>query len=133
MRTGTRITRDNIHLLSNEVGISAKDMYNDMVDAKLAHKRTEDNRWSYEFFRKDAKWYDETMKKVQEIRERLNEDMNPKEATIKMYGWITRSNGEKDLSMPMMYDESYPEYAHAIAVEYILTNPDSYHSAMNWN
>ena len=58
--------------------------------------------------------------------------MNPIEATIKQYGWITR-NGKKDLSMPMVSNKDYPEFAHAIAVEYILTNLDSYHSAMNWN
>ena len=133
MRTGIRLTRDNIHLLADEVGVSAKDLYNDMIDAKLAHKRAEDKRWAYEFFRKDEKWYDETMKKVQKIKEILDDDINPIEATIKKYGWITRSNGEKSLSMPMIYDEDYPEYAHAVAVEYILTNLDSYHSAMNWN
>ena len=133
MRTGIRLTRNNIHLLADEVGVSAKDLYNDMVDAKLVYKRSEDKRWAYEFFSKDEKWYDETMEKVQEIRGKLVDDANPIEATIQMYGWITRSNGKKDLSMPMMYDENYPEYAHAIAVEYILTNPDSYHSAMNWN
>ena len=32
----------------------------------------------------------ETMKKVREIRESLPEDMNPIEATIKQYGWITK-------------------------------------------
>ena len=133
MRTGIRLTRNNIHLLADDVGVSAKDLYNDMIDAKLAHKRAEDKRWAYEFFSKDEKWYDETMEKVLKIRERLSDDVNPKEATIQMYGWITRSNGKKDLSMPMMYNENYPEYAHAIAVEYILTNQDSYHSAMNWN
>ena len=133
MRTGIRLTRDNIHLLADEVGVSAKDLYNDMIDAKLAHKRAEDKRWAYEFFRKDEKWYDETMKKVQKIKEILDDDINPIEATIKKYGWITRSNGEKSLSMPMIYDDDYPEYEHAVAVEYILTNLDSYHSAMNWN
>jgi len=54
-------------------------------------------------------------------------------ATIQMYGWITRSKGKKDLSMPMMYEKGYPEYAHAIVVEYILTRLDSYHSVMIWN
>ena len=133
MRTGIRVTRNNIHMLADQVGVSAKDLYNDMVDAKLAHKRAEDKRWAYEFFSKDEKWYAETMEKVQEIRESHDASINPIEATIEMYGWISRSNGKKDLSMPMMYNENYPEYAHAIAVEYILTNPDSYHSAMNWN
>ncbi|NOR56613.1 MAG: hypothetical protein GQ531_10475 [Sulfurovum sp.] len=133
MRTGIRLTRDNIHLLAGEVGVSAKDLYNDMVDAKLAHRRAEDKRWAYEFFGKDEKWYDETMKKVHEIKESLDDGINPIEDTIKKYSWVTRSNGKKDLSMPMMYEEDYPEYAHAISVEYILTNLNSYHSVMNWN
>jgi len=132
MRTGIRITRNNIHQLADEVGVSAKYLYNDMVDAKLAHKRAEDKRWAYEFFRKDEKWYDETMKKVRNIRESLPKDMNPFEATIKKYGWIEK-NGKRELSMPMVYEKDYPEYAHAVAVEYILTNLNSYHSAMNWN
>jgi hypothetical protein len=132
MRTGTRITRNNIHLLAEEVGVSTKELYNDMVDAKLSFKKEQDKRWAYEFFGKDAAWYDETMQKVREIRESLPEDINPIEATIKKYGWITK-NGKKELSMPMVYNEKYPEFAHAIAVEYILTRPDSYHSAMNWN
>jgi len=133
MRIGTRVTRNNIHLLANEAGVSAEELYNDMVNAKLAFKKAQDKKWAYEFFSKDEKWYDDTMKKIQKIREKLDDDANPIEATIKIYGWVTRSNGKKDLSMPMIYDESYPEYAHAIAVEYILTNPDSYHSAVNGN
>ena len=39
MRTGTRITRNNIHLLADEAGISAEELYNDMVDAQLAFKK----------------------------------------------------------------------------------------------
>ena len=132
MRTGTRITRNNIHLLADEVGVSAKDLYNEMVDAQLSFRREQDKRWAYEFFRKDATWYDETMQKVKEIRDSLPEDIKPIEATIKKYGWITK-NGKKNLSMPMLYEKDYPEFAHAIAVEYILTRLNSYHSAMNWN
>lgn len=132
MINGIRITRNNIHMLADEVGISAKDLYNDMVDAKLAHKRAEDKRWAYEFFRKDEQWYDKTIDKVRNIRESLPKDMNHIEATIKMYGWIEK-NGKKELSMPMMYEKDYPEYAHAVAVEYVLTRPDSYHSVMNWD
>ena len=132
MRTGTRITRKNIHLLADEVGVSAKDLYDDMVDAKLALKREQDKKWSYGFFRKDERWYDDTMQKIQDIRESLADDINPKEATIKMYGWIEK-NGKKNLSMPMMSDKDYPVYAYAAAVEFILTNPDSYHKMMNWD
>ncbi len=132
MRTGTRITRNNIHLLADEVGVSAKDLYNEIVDAQLSFRREQDKRWAYEFFGKDTAWYDETMQKVREIRDSLPEDMNPIEWTIKQYGWITK-NGKKELSMPMVSNKDYPEFAHAIAVEYILTNLNSYHSAMNWN
>lgn len=132
MRRGIRITSKNIHLIADEVGVSAKDLYNEMVDTKLEFKREQDKRWAYEFFGKDEKWYEETMQKIRIIRESLANDTNHIEATIKKYGWIEK-NGKKELSMPMMYDEKYPEYAHAIAVEYILSNLNSYHSAMNWN
>ena len=132
MRTGIRIARDNIHQLANEEGVSAAEIYNKMVDSKLSFRREQAKRWAYEFFRKDENWYDETMQKVRNIKEILPKDMNPIEATIKKYGWIEK-NGKKELSMPMIYNEKYPEYAHAAAVEYILTNLSSYHSAMNWN
>ncbi|HIP11538.1 MAG TPA: hypothetical protein EYG73_02350 [Arcobacter sp.] len=132
MRTGLRITGRNIHLLADEVGVSTKDLHSEMLDAKFAFRREQDKRWAYEFFGKDEKWYSETMQKIRNIRESLPSYMNPIEATIKQYGWIEK-NGKKELSMPMMYNEKYPEYAHAVAVEYILTNLSSYHSAMNWN
>lgn len=132
MRTGLRITGRNMHLLADEVGVSTKDLHNEMLDAKLAFRREQDKRWAYEFFGKDEKWYNETMQKVRYIRESLPKNMNHLEATIKQYGWIEK-NGRKELSMPMIYNEKYPEYAHAVAVEYILTNLSSYHGAMNWN
>jgi hypothetical protein len=132
MRTGMRITRENIHHLANEAGVSTKELYSEMMDAKLAFKREQDKRWSYEFFGEDEAWYDETMKKVKEIRDALPDDMNPIEATVKQYGWITK-NGKKQLSMPFMWSDAYPEYAHAVAVEYALTKPDSYLRAMNWD
>jgi len=34
MRTGIRMTGRNIHLLADEVGVSPKDLYNEMIDAK---------------------------------------------------------------------------------------------------
>jgi len=132
MRTGMRITRENIHHLANEAGVSTKELYSEMMDAKLAFKREQDKRWSYEFFGEDEVWYDETMKKVKVIRDALPDDMNPIEATVKQYGWITK-NGKKQLSMPFMWSDAYPEYAHAVAVEYALTKPDSYLRAMNWD
>ncbi len=132
MRTGIRVTRDNIHMLADDVGVSVEELYSDMIDAKLAFRREQDKQWAYEFFGKDEKWYDETMQKIRDIRESFPEDISPKEATIEMYGWIEK-NGKKNLSMPMMYDKDYPEYAHAVAVEFVLTNPDSYNKMMNWD
>lgn len=132
MRTGIRITGKNIHLLADKTGVTARELYEEMVDAKLSFKREQDQQWAYKFFGKDKKWYEDTMQKVWDIRDNLPRDINPIEATIKMYGWIEK-NGKKNLSMPMVYDDKYPEYAHAVAVEYILTNLDSYQSAMNWN
>ncbi len=132
MRTGIRITRENIHLLADTFGVSAKDLFDEMVEAELAFKREQDIQGAYNFFGKDMKWYEETMQKVWEIRDSLPAEIDPFEKTVKMYGWIEK-NGKKNLYMPMMYNEKYPEYAHAIAVEYILTNIDGYHRAMNWN
>jgi hypothetical protein len=132
MRTGMRITRENIHHLANEAGVSTKELYSEMMDAKLAFKREQDKRWSYEFFGEDEAWYDGIMKKAKEIKDALPDDMNPVEATVKQYGWITK-NGKKQLSMPFMWSDAYPEYAHAVAVEYALTKPDSYLRAMNWD
>lgn len=132
MRTGIRITGNNIHLLANEVGVSAEELYSNMIDAKLAFKKEQDKRWSYEFFGKDEEWYDETMKKVKEVRDSLPADINHYESIIRQYGRITK-NGKKNLGMPMMSHDDYPKYAHAVAVEYILTNPDSYNRAMNWD
>ena len=132
MGIGIRITRDNIHQLADEEGVSVAVIYNEMVDAKLSFRREQEKRWAYEFFGKDGEWYNETMEKVRNIRESLPKEMSPIEATIKKYGWIEK-NGKKELSMPFVRSDDYPEYAHAVAVEYILTNPDSYHSAMNWN
>jgi hypothetical protein len=132
MDRSIRITRDNIHQLASEVGVSASELFDEMVDAKLEFKREQDKRWSYEFFGKDEAWYDKTMQKVKEIRDALPEDINHIEATIKQYGWITK-NGKKRLSMPFMQSDEYPEYAHAVAVEYALTKPDSYRRMMNWD
>ena len=36
MKTGTRITRNNIHLLADEVGISVAELHSEMVDVKLS-------------------------------------------------------------------------------------------------
>jgi hypothetical protein len=132
VRTGLRIAENDIQQLASEAGVSTEELYDKMMDAKLDFNREQDKRWSYEFFGEDEAWYDETMKKVKEIKDALPNDMNPIEATIKQYGWISK-NGKKQLSMPLMWSDTYPEYAHAVAVEYILTKPDSYHRMMNWN
>jgi len=132
MRTGIRVTRENLQMIALQEEVSAAELYNEMVDAQLAFRREQDKRWSYEFFGKNEQWYDETMKRVHEIGKSLPEDMNPIQATIKKYGWI-KKNGRKNLSMPMMFDKAYPEYAHAVTVEYALTNPNSYQRAMNWD
>jgi hypothetical protein len=132
VRTGLRIAENDIQQLASEAGVSTEELYDKMMDAKLDFNREQDKRWSYEFFGEDEAWYDETMKKVKEIKDALPNDMNPIEATIKQYGWISK-NGKRQLSMPLMWSDTYPEYAHAVAVEYILTKPDSYHRMMNWN
>jgi len=58
IRTGIRVTKENIYMLADDVGVSVEDLYGKMIDAKLAFKREQDKRWAYEFFGKDEKWYD---------------------------------------------------------------------------
>lgn len=132
MLNGTRITRQNIGYLANEAGVTVEELHDKMVQSRLDFKKEQDKRWSYEFFGKDNQWYDDTMQKVKKIRESLDDDLSYKEKTIKMYGWIEK-NGRKNLSMPLMYDKDLPEYAHAVTVEYILSNPDTYLKMMNWD
>ena len=103
-----------------------------MVDTKLSFIKEQDKRWAYEFFGKDEAWYDETMQKIEQIKTKLPDDISPNERTVRLYGWIEK-NGKKNLSLPMMYDKDLPEFAHAIAVEYALTNPDVYNRAMSWD
>ena len=91
MRTGIRVTWENLQMIAAQEGVSAVELYNEMVDAQLAFRREQDKRWSYEFFDKNEQWYDETMKRVHEIGKSLPEDMNPIQATIKKYGWITKN------------------------------------------
>ena len=118
--------------MAAEVGVKTKELYGQIIDAKLSFKKEQDIRWAYEFFRKDEKWYEETMLKIKRIKSTLPENIDHREATIKMYGWVEK-NGKKNLSMPMIYDKQYPDYCHAIAVESVLTNPDSYLRAINWS
>ena len=132
MKTGTSITKDTISIHADSVEMSAHNLYDEIVDAKLAFIKAQEKRWAYEFFRKDEAWYDETIRKVRQIQDALPKEIPHQEATIKMYGWITK-NGKRNLSMPMMQDKAYPDYAHAITIEYILTRLNSYHSAMNWD
>ena len=132
MLHGTRITRQNTGSLAIEAGISVEVFQDTMVKSMLEFKKEQDKQWSYNFFGKNSQWYDETLEKVHRIKESLNDDLSHKEKTIKMYGWIEK-NGRKNLSIPLMYDKDLPEYAHAVAVEYILTNPDAYHKMMNWD
>jgi len=132
MKRGIRITQDTISIHADTMGVSTHQLHDKMVDAKLAFIKAQNIRWAYEFFNQGEVWYEKIMDKVKKIQDKLPESIPHQEATIKKYGWITK-DGKKNLSMPMMYDKEYPEYAHAIAVEYILTRPNSYHSAMNWN
>ena len=66
-------------MLTDDAGVYVEDLYHEMIDTKLAYKKEQDKQWAYEFFGKDEKWYDETMQKVTEIRESLDEDIDPKD------------------------------------------------------
>ena len=70
------------------------------------------------------------MQKIKEIAARLPDDLDYKERTIKMYGWIADTITHKELSIPMETDR---EYARADSVEMILTDPKLYLKIINWD
>lgn len=70
------------------------------------------------------------IEKIKIIDQSLPKDINYKERTIKVYGWIADTIKHKSLSIPM---ESNIEYARADCIQLILTNPNLYLKITNWD
>ncbi len=126
---GTRLAKQNIHMVAGASGISVKELDKKMADAFTEFKNNQNKKWSISFFHKDEAWYDETMKKIYEIETSLPKDMEPKERIKKIYGWI---EPHRKLTQPLM-DEDDKEYVQASTVQLALLNPDLYIKIQNFD
>ena len=122
--------RRNISIVSAVTGIEMDKLQEKIDDANMRYKKKCDIEFAYSFFGKDEKWYNETIQRVKEIAKSIDKDLNYKNRTIKLYGWIADEFPDKNLTIPMEFDK---KYAAAHCVELILTNPDLYHKVINWD
>ncbi|MBF0282408.1 MAG: hypothetical protein HQM07_07595 [Zetaproteobacteria bacterium] len=122
------INQNTIHLAAAMSGASVDELNEKVFESHRKMKREQDIEWACDFFREDLNWYHATMNTVAAIKGTLPEGVGYKEKAIKMYGWVQAPNGR--LSIPMELDH---EYAHAHAVELILTNPSLYLKVISWD
>ena len=124
---GTRLTQKNIHEVAASEGMTAEELDKKMQKAYSDMRARQNRDYAINFFYKDEAWYEETLTKVQEIRETLPDNLSGKEKIKRLYGWI---EPQRRLTMPLECDM---EYAHASCVEMILTNPDLYLKVISWD
>ena len=125
-----RLTRDNRHIIFSELNITVEDIEKDMIQAKLDFPKQQNKIWIIQKLKKDSVWLEQTLKKVHKIRCSLSKDMDYKEKTIKMYGWVANQFPKMELSMPL---QERSEYTRADCMELILTNPSMYRKIQNWD
>jgi hypothetical protein len=119
----------NIYLASALTGVSVQELDKKIDEARDKRQKDENRKWAIAFLGKDEQWYDEAMKKIETIQSSLPKDIDHKEQTIRLYGWIADSVS-KNLTIPMETDHTY---ARAYCVELVLTNPDLYTKVINWD
>ena len=130
MLHGTRLTRQNIHMIASEMDISVEDLENKRIKAKLDYQNEQDKKWTIDKLNKNEEWLEETLEVVQKIKYTLAEDIDYKERTIKMYGWIADQFPKLNLSIPMQTNN---EYTRADCMKLILTDPSMYSKIQNWD
>ena len=122
--------RANIALASAITGASVDEINDQIIEASKKRIEEDNKQWAMSFFNKDEQWYDTTLEKVKQIESTLDKNINHKEKTIKLYGWIAQEIPNKHFSIPM---ETNHEYATAYCIELILTDPSMYHKIINWD
>jgi hypothetical protein len=130
MQHGTRLTRQNMHIIANEMDISVEELEKKRIQAKQDFQKQQDKIWTMEKLGTDIVWLEQTLKKVHEIGCSLPKDTDTKERTIKMYGWIAEQFPKMNLSMPL---QDRNEYTRADCMGLILTNPSMYRKIQNWD
>jgi len=121
---------NNIYLVSAMTGLSVEEIQKMMREAEIESKKKHDREWAIEFLGKDEAWYDEAMEKIAAIEKTLPKDIDHREKTIRLYGWIADSVPEIPLDIPLEMDSTY---ARADSIKLIMTNPGLYLKIINWD
>ena len=119
----------NIYTAAAVEDISVEELSGMEQEAEAKYRKVKDKEWVLDRLGKDEEWYEEAMKKMEDIRSTLPDDLDYREKTKKLYGWIAKEVRNVDLSIPMEMDQ---EYAEAECIDLILTNPDMYLKVINW-
>lgn len=119
----------NILLASSITNIPVDELTEKIVTLKNDYKKRQDILWAIDYLDQNEKWYDETVKKVSKIEATLDKNLNHKEKTIKLYGWIAKSL-DMHFDIPVETDR---EYADAYAINLILTDHNAYLKILNWD
>ncbi len=120
----------NIYAAAAIADISVEELQKSQNESEDKYRKDKDKEWALGKLGKDEEWYDNTMKQIEEIRSTLADNLDYKEKTKKLYGWITNEVSNVNLSIPMEMDK---EYSEAACIELILTNPDMYLKIINWD
>ena len=120
----------NIYAAAATADVSVEELLEKQQESEAQYKKDKDKEWAIDLLKKDEARYGNTMKKIEEIRSTLPDNLDYKEKTKKLYGWITEEVSNVTLSIPMERDT---EYAEAECIELILTNPDMYLKIINWD
>ena len=122
-------SRANIELASIVTGCSVDEIYNLMRKSAEKEKQEYIKQSALNFFGKDEKWYDETLKKIEQIESTLDKNIDGEERIIKLYGWIAQEMPDKNFIIPM---SGTREFSIAYCVMLRLTDPDGYRKIINW-
>ena len=120
----------NIYVAAAIADISVEELQNMQHESEEKYRKDKDKEWALGKLGKDEEWYDNTMKKIEEIRSTLPDDLDHDDRTKMLYGWISKEVSNVDLSIPMEMDK---EYAAAECIKLILTNPNMYLKIISWD
>ncbi len=119
-----------LYMAAAMADVSVEELLEMNRKSKAQYKKDKDKEWALDKLGKDEAWYEAAMKRIAEVKSTLPDDLNYKEKTKKLYGWIADEVSHIPFSIPMEMDD---EYARAHSVELILTNPNMYLKIINWD
>ena len=119
----------NIYMASAVAGISVEELEEKKREAQREFEEKNKREWIINFFKKDEEWYTQTLEKIEEINQTLEENLHHKEKIKKMYGWI-----EPQLKL-LVFGQDLKDraYCHASCVKTIFNNPDTYVKMLNFD